>query len=170
MPELFIGAEVRAGNFTDEKTGKSVAYNNLIMTFATPGNVGFVINPQNPTVKVKNTREDIFRVFGEMITMKWLKEHLNHYADVFYDERKRVARIQFYGTENPFADNGGLSPAMTASEGISDYTHTDTPAAPLGQLEEKLDELAKLPSEEAAEKVAFEKEAADGADKKGGKR
>ena len=26
MPEMFIGAEVRAGSFTDEKTGKPVTY------------------------------------------------------------------------------------------------------------------------------------------------
>ena len=88
MPEMFIGAEVRAGSFTDEKTGKPVAYNNLLLTFVKPGNVSVMANDRAPLVKVKNTREEILRVFGEMITMKWLKDRLNWYADVFYDENK----------------------------------------------------------------------------------
>ena len=145
MPELFLGAEVRAGNFTDEKTGKNINYNNLLMTFGKPAAVGFVIsNPKKPVVKVKNTREDILRIFGEMITMKWLNDRRNWYADVFYDDKNNVSRIMFYGPDDPYADNSGTAPALTADEGISDYDHGGASASPLGELEKQ---LASAPGE-----------------------
>lgn len=176
MPEQFIGAEVRAGSFTDDKTGKPVAYNNLLLTFVKAGNVGVMANDKNPLVKVKNTREDILRVFGEMITMKWLKERLNWYADVFYDDKKRIARIIFYGPEDPMKGEDPNGVALTVDEGISDYTHSESSAAPVGALDSnKPDELAKSPSEEAAESEALKSDPVNdvfdnGAFKKGGKK
>lgn len=144
MPEVFVGAEVRAGSFTDEKTGKLINYNNLLMTFAKPAAVGFVIsNPKKPVVKVKNTREDILRIFGEMITMKWLNDRRNWYADVFYDDKNNVSRIMFYGPDDPYADNSGSAPALSADEGITDYEHGGAPASPLGELEKQLAETAE---------------------------
>lgn len=89
MPEKFIGAEVRAGQFTNDK-GEVVNFNNLMMSFVKPVNLGCMVNDKSPIVKVKNTREDIFRVFGEKITMQWLKDRLGWYADVFYDDKKKV--------------------------------------------------------------------------------
>ena len=157
MPEMFIGAEVRAGSFTDEKTGKPVAYNNLLLTFVKPGNVGVMANDRAPLVKVKNTREEILRVFGEMITMKWLKDRLNWYADVFYDEKKRIARIMFYGPDDPMKGEDPNGAALTVDEGISDYSHAES-AAPVGALDSnKADELAKSPSEMVAENEPAEK-------------
>lgn len=141
MPEQFIGAEVRAGSFNDEKTGKAVAYNNLLLTFVKPGLVGVMANDRAPLVKVKNTREEIFRVFGEMITMKWLKERLNWYADVFYDEKKRIARIIFYGPDDPMKGEDLTAAAISPDEGISDYSHSESAAAPLGALDEQLSSL-----------------------------
>lgn len=137
MPEQFIGAEVRAGSFNDANTGKPVAYNNLLLTFVKPGSVGVMVNAKAPLVKVKNTREDIFRVFGEMITMKWLSDRLNWYADVFYDENKRISRIIFYGPENPMKGEDPNGVALTVDEGISDYTHAE-PAGPLGTLDDQV--------------------------------
>ena len=137
MPEQFIGAEVRAGSFNDDH-GKMVVYNNLMLTFVKAGNVGVMANDRAPLVKVKNTREDIFRVFGEMITMKWLKDRLGWYADVFYDQKKSIARILFYGPEDPMKGDDPGAAVLTPDEGISDYTHTETAAAPLGALEEQL--------------------------------
>ena len=162
MPEQFIGAEVRAGSFNDDKTGKPVAYNNLMLTFVKAGNVGVMANDRAPLVKVKNTREDIFRVFGEMITMKWLKDRLGWYADVFYDEKKRIARILFYGPDDPMKGEDPGAAVLTPDEGISDYSHAETAAAPLGALEEQL--AASAPADSA---VLVDKPEED---KKGGKK
>lgn len=113
MPEKFIGAEVRAGQFTNDK-GEVVNFNNLMMSFVKDCNIGSMVNDKKPIVKVKNTREDIFRVFGEMITIQWLKDRLGWYADVFYDEKQKVAKILFHGPENPF--NGSAEePALDSS-------------------------------------------------------
>lgn len=138
MPEQFIGAEVRAGSFNDDKTGKKVVYNNLMLTFVKAGNVGVMAHDRDPLVKVKNTREDILRVFGEMITMKWLKDRLGWYADVFYDQKKSIARIIFYGPEDPMKGEDPGAAVLSPDEGISDYTHTESAAAPLGALEDQL--------------------------------
>ena len=138
MPEQFIGAEVRAGSFNDDNTGKQVVYNNLMLTFVKAGNVGVMAHDRDPLVKVKNTREDILRVFGEMITMKWLKDRLGWYADVFYDQKKSIARIIFYGPEDPMKGEDPGAAVLSPDEGISDYPHTETAAAPIGALEDQL--------------------------------
>jgi len=122
MPEKFIGAEVRAGEFTNDK-GEIVKFNNLMMSFVKPGSIGMVSNARNPIVKVKNTREDILRVFGEIVSMSWLRERLDWYADVFYDDRGKVSRIMFY-KEDPCAGSSDF-PALV-DEAISDYTHSDS--------------------------------------------
>lgn len=154
MPEQFIGAEVRAGNFTNDK-GEIVHFNNLMMTFVKPSNVGVMVNDKKPLVKVKNTREDIFRVFGEMITMKWLNDRLGWFCDVFYDDKNKVARIMFYGPDNPLDGGSPLSPAIpSANEGVSDYDRSspsdDNGAILAEQLNQPSDKMPGFPSETSA--------------------
>lgn len=125
MPEKFLGAEVRHGKFTSKTTGESVNYNNLVMVFAHEVEVGLCVDQNHPIVKVKNTREDILRVFGEPISMKWLNDRLGHYADIFYDVNGRVQMIRFYGPENPFATDKLVTAQpdpVPVDEGISDYS------------------------------------------------
>ncbi len=123
MAQKFIGAEVRAGQFTDKATGKLVSYNNLKFQVAdeVAGNCG-VLCPL--PIKIKNTREEILKVFGQPITMQWLKERLGWWCDVFYDVNNRINRILFYGPEKPV----GNAPANSkpTDEGIADYEHDDS--------------------------------------------
>ncbi len=166
MPEKFIGAEVRAGHFTNDK-GEVVNFNNLMMTFVKPGTLGCMVNDKAPLVKVKNSREEIFRVFGEMITVKWLQERLGWFADVFYDEKKKVAKIIFYGAENPYDGSSSSAPAIS-NEGITGLT-ANTSAEDVGALSG----MSDFPGETvtSAESAPAESSPADSsADKKGGKK
>lgn len=152
MPEKFMGAEVRRGQFTSKTTGQLINYNNLVMVFGHETQIGIGVDQNHPIVKVKNTREDIMRVFGEPISMKWLEERLGWYADIFYDVNQRVTMIKFYGLENPFAAIGdgeeGLDDAISV-EGIEDY-----PADSLVASEDN-DPLA--PAEESSSKKGGKK-------------
>ena len=130
MPEKFMGAEVRHGRFMSEKTGESVNYNNLVMVFAHDVEVGVCVDQKHPIVKVKNTREEILRVFGEPISMKWLNDRLGWFADIFYDVNGKTSMIKFYGPENPLAVDklATAQPAPAVDEGISDYYRDESAA------------------------------------------
>lgn len=121
MPEQLVGAEVRAGQFTDKTTGRLVSYNNLVLQLGLPAAGGGVMCKAEP-VKVKNTVADITRFFGEQISMSWLKAHLGWWCDVFYDDYKRPVRIEFHGTEDPRKQAEAPTPTVEAPlEGITDY-------------------------------------------------
>lgn len=121
MPEQLIGAEVRAGQFTDKTTGRLVSYNNLMLQFGLPAAGGGVMC-KNPPCKVRNTVKDITAFFGEQVSMSWLKAHLGYWCDVFFDDYKRPVRIQFYGTEDPREPAEAPIPTVEAPlEGVTDY-------------------------------------------------
>ncbi len=124
MAQKFIGAEVRAGQFTDKATGKLVSYNNLKFQVAdeTAGDCGIIC--QKPFIKIKNTREEILRVFGEPISMQWLKDRLGWWCDVYYDLNNKLSRIMFIGPEKPAEDTPAEE--KRTPEGIEDYEHDDS--------------------------------------------
>ena len=115
MAEKFIGAQIRAGQFTD-KAGKVIDYNNLVLSTVSQTECGEVAND---LIKIKNTAEKIVSVFGQPITMKWLRAHLGQYVDIFYDKYKNVDRVIFYA-ENPNQQPSAYS--GVTGEGITDYT------------------------------------------------
>lgn len=116
MAEKFIGAQIRAGQFTDKATGKLVDYNNLVLSTVSSTECGEVANEP---VKIPNTSEKIVSVFGRPISMKWLRAHLGQYCDIFYDKYKKVDKVIFYD-ENPNLQPVGYT--GTTGEGITDYT------------------------------------------------
>lgn len=122
MPEQFLGAEVRAGQFTDKVTGKPVAYNNIILQLGVPA-AGFGVVCKKEPVKVKNTVDNVLKFFGERVSMSWLKARLGWWCDIFYDDYKRPIRIQFYGPEDPRKEQSNPdTPVVEAPlEGITDY-------------------------------------------------
>ena len=116
MAEKFIGAQIRAGQFTDKDTGKVIDYNNLVLSTVTRADCGEVANDP---IKIANTAQNITAVFGQPITMKWLRARLGWYLDVFYNKYRKPERIIFYEKDPTQTPEGYTG---VATEGITDYT------------------------------------------------
>ena len=106
MAEKFIGAQVRAGEFTAKDTGRVIAYNNLVLFTTSVINCG---EQCNDAAKITNTGENIVKVFGRPITMDWLRAQLGKYVAIFYDKYKKVERVMFFD-KDPDADLYNMNP------------------------------------------------------------
>ena len=149
MAEKFIGAQVRAGQFTAKDTGKVIDYNNLVLFTTSAVNCGEMCNDP---AKISNTVDNIVKVFGRPITMDWLKSQLGKYVDIFYDKWKKVDRVIFYD-HDPNADlYNGVAVPPTASALPVDVT-TDLATGAL--KEETSDTVADLPNEHKETVTAF---------------
>lgn len=123
MAVKFIGAQVRAGEFTDEKTGQLVQYNNLVLYTTQPLKCGEMWSGKEP-IKISNTAENIAKVFGRAITMPFLKERLGWYVDIFYNKYKKVERVIFY-EKDPALDESAYDTALTVGyKGLEEETTT----------------------------------------------
>lgn len=89
-----VGIERRAGEFTDEKTGKLVAYDNIFLYGVEPIEVkenceqrGLTVS----TVKVKNDKENIEEVFGFgcAVDFSILQRMVGKKVKVFYPENSK---------------------------------------------------------------------------------
>lgn len=118
--EKLIGAQIKAGQFLDKVTGRMVDYNNLILYTTTACENGFGEMFTHET-KIQNVASNIISVFGQPISMKWLKERLGWFVIVLLNDYKKPVRVEFY-KEDPTAQPTGYK-GDTASEGITDYAH-----------------------------------------------
>lgn len=122
MAEKFIGAQIRAGEFTDKNTGKLVQYNNLVLYTTSPLKCGEMWSDKEP-VKITNTAENILKVFGTSITMDFLRERLGWYVDVFYNKFKKVDKVIFYPV-NPAQNEDAYKEALAFSTPIKESSVT----------------------------------------------
>lgn len=100
MAEKFIGAQVRAGQFTSKDNGQLINYNNLVLFGTSKVNCGDMCNDP---IKIANNGENLIKVFGRPISMDWLRSKLGQYMCVFYDKYKKVERVMFF-EEDPDKD------------------------------------------------------------------
>ncbi len=118
--EKLIGAQIKAGQFLDKQTLRMVDYNNLVLYTTTTCDNGFGEMYTHET-KIKNDASTIISVFGQPISMKWLKERLGWYVIILLNDYKKPVRVEFY-KEDPTLQPVAYKGEPTA-EGITDYEH-----------------------------------------------
>ena len=98
MANKVIDVEKSEGEFTDPRTGKNVAYNNIKIHFIKPnpgkysdGNFGSGMLPV--TVKIQNEKEIVEAVFGGPITKDDLLSMVDHEYEFFFNEKGQIERI-----------------------------------------------------------------------------
>lgn len=86
-----IGTEMKSGSFNDQASGREIQYNNLYLhclksnIYTSEGSFGFGSSPVS--VKIKNSAENVDRVFGGRITKDNLESLVGGYVDLYYNEK-----------------------------------------------------------------------------------
>lgn len=96
MYVTIVGSEIKAGSFTDDKTGKLIDYNNLYLyglqeVDKAADKFSFGFSPV--IVKIKNTEEDMKKVFGFTPSGQQLMELDNQAVNVYYNQHGRIDSV-----------------------------------------------------------------------------
>lgn len=98
MSMKVIGVECVSGEFSDQKTGKVISYNNIKIHYNKPNpqkysgnNFGAGMLPV--TVKIQNVKEVVESVFGGAITKDDLLSMVGQEYDFFFNEKGDIERI-----------------------------------------------------------------------------
>lgn len=93
-----IGVEKSCGQFTDQKSGKDVVYNNIKIHAVKPNTNTY--NGENfgagklpVTVKIQNIKEVIEAIFGTLLTKDDLLSMVDQDYDFYFTEKGAIDRI-----------------------------------------------------------------------------
>lgn len=93
-----IGVERTSGQFTDPKSGKEVAYNNIKIHAVKPNTTtykdeNFGSGKLPVTVKIQNIKEVIEAIFGSVLTKDDLLSMVDQDYDFYFTEKGAIDRI-----------------------------------------------------------------------------
>lgn len=98
-----VGAMHKKGNFTNEKTGEVIAYDNIELVILSPIKTGGQYDPVaavglSPDKNTKFRAEKLSEVFGEQYnTLDSISPLLGSDIEYFFDSSKKICRVMKYG-------------------------------------------------------------------------
>lgn len=94
-----VGIMHKKGNFTNEKTGEVVDYNNIELVILSPIQCGGKFQPLHalgfqPDKNCKLPAENLTEVFGEQYTnFDSLSDLIGHQIEYFFDSSKKICKV-----------------------------------------------------------------------------